>query len=97
LNFDKGMEEEHCIKAGCETFFVSSNYGVRTTPKFEYEMVIGKRTCPAEQILDKKGVAVRVIPSIEALTKNKQALAAKLIKEEVIALVLRQTTRTDRR
>ncbi len=56
------MEEEHCVKQGCDNEFVSSNYGVRK----EYEIATGTHACPPGDMLDKKkGQKVRVMRRIE--------------------------------
>ena len=46
-------------KAGCVTSFTTSNYGVTTTPRKEYEIVMGKRECPEEDMRDRDGNMVR--------------------------------------
>ena len=43
LEFAKGVLLEHTEKAGCDTPFTTSNYGVTTTPRKEYEIVMGGR------------------------------------------------------
>jgi hypothetical protein len=81
------MEEEHCIKAGCNDEFISSNYGVRTTPSKEYEIATGRRELPPEDMLDKKGRKVRTVRRIEELKRLKLAQKAGLTEEEIIAVV----------
>ncbi len=86
-NLSKGMEEEHCVKAGYDDEFISSNYGVRTNPSKEYEIATGKRVCPPEDTLDKKGRKVRVVRAIEELKKLKLVHKAALTEEEIVAVV----------
>ena len=86
-NLSKGMEEEHCVKAGCNDEFISSNYGVRTTPRKEYEIATGRRACPPEDMLDRKGRKVRVERSIQALTTLEICRRAGLKRCEILAVV----------
>jgi hypothetical protein len=92
-NLSKGMEEEHCIKAGHNAEFVSSNYGVRTTPRKEYEIATGEyeiatgRPCPAEDMLDKQGRIVRAVRRIEDLKLLPLVQKADLTEDEVVAVV----------
>jgi hypothetical protein len=81
------MEEEHCVKAGCSDEFVSSNYGVRTTPRKEYEITTGRRACPPEDMLDKKARRVRVVRRIEELKQLKLVQSAGLTEDEIAAVV----------
>ena len=81
------MEEEHCVKAGWDDEFISSNYGVRTTPRKEYEIATGRRACPPEDMLDKKGRKVRIVQRIEELKQLKLAKKAGLTEEEIVAVV----------
>ena len=81
------MEDEHCVKAGCSDEFVTGNYGVRTNPRKEYEIATGRRACPAEDMLDKKGKTVRVVKRIEELKRLKMARKAGLSEDEILAVV----------
>jgi hypothetical protein len=81
------MEEEHCVKAGCNDDFVTSNYGVRTNPRKEYEIVTGTRACPPEDMLDKKGRRVRVIRKIGELEALALTVKAGLTEDEIVAVV----------
>jgi hypothetical protein len=81
------MEEEHCLKAGCDDEFVSSNYGVRTTPRKEYEIATWRRACPPEDMLDRKGQAVRNVRRIEELKELKLVRKAGLEDVEIFAVV----------
>ncbi len=86
-NLSKGMEDEHCTKAGCTDNFDTSNYGVRTNPLKEYEIATGRRACPAEDMLDKEGKRVRVVKRIDALKVLKLATKAGLTEDEILAVV----------
>ena len=81
------MKDEHCAKAGSTDDFVTSNYGVRTNPRKEYEIATGQRACPAEDMLDKKGGEVRVVKRIEDLEQLKMAQKAGLTEDEILAVV----------
>ncbi len=81
------MEEEHCFKAGCNDEFTSSNYGVRTTPRKEFEIATGRRACPPEDMLDRKGRKVRTVRRIEELKPLKLAQKAGLTEDEIVAVV----------
>ncbi len=81
------MEQEHCVGAGCDDEFVSGNYGVRTTPRKEYEIVKGRRACPPEDMRDKQGQTVRHVRPIEELKGVKLAQRAGLTEDEIVAVV----------
>ena len=84
-NLDKGLEQEHCELYGFDRRFTSLNYGVTTTPRDEYEITTGKKNCPEQNMLDRKGKKVRVIPRIEDL--KKLAVACELETSEIFAVV----------
>ena len=86
-NLSKGVEEEHCVMAGCDDEFVSSNYGVRTTPRKEYDIATGRRACPPEDMLDKKGRKVRDVRPIAELKRLKLVQRAGLEDVEIVAVV----------
>jgi hypothetical protein len=86
-DLSKGMADEHCVMYGHDEQFETSNYGVRTTPRQEYEITTGKRDCAAKDMEDKKGRPVRIIPRIEELKLLKVAQKAGLVEEELIAVV----------
>ena len=81
------MKDEHCAKAGCTDDFVTSNYGVRTNPRKEFEIATGQRECPAEDMPDKRGKEVRVVKRIEELMQLKMARKARLTEDEILAVV----------
>jgi hypothetical protein len=73
---------------GFDIEFTTRNYGLKTTPQKEYEISIGVRPCPEEDMLDKNGVRVRVIRRIEELKLLKLYQKARLTDDEILALVL---------
>jgi hypothetical protein len=87
-DLSKGMEEEHCVKAGCNDEFTSLNYGVRTTPCKEFNIAAGRIVCPQEDMLDKMRKKVRVVRGIEELKRLDTAKKAGLTEEEIMAVVL---------
>ncbi len=81
------MEDEHCSKAGWDYEFISSNYGVRTSPRKEYEIAIGDRDCPPEDMLDRMRVRVREVRRIEELKGLPLVTKSKLTEAEIVAVV----------
>ena len=82
------MRNEHTLMAGCDAEFVTSNYGVRTTPRKEWEIALGERECPEEDKKDKRGrKVVRVLKRIEALKTLELAARAGLKDFEILAVV----------
>ena len=72
---------------GCEEEFVTSNYGVRTTPRKEYEIATGARECPAEDRKDTRGREVRRVRRLEELEGEEAAQRAGLERIEIPAVV----------
>jgi hypothetical protein len=60
---------------------------VRTSPSKEYEIATGRRACPPEDMLDKKGRKVRVVQSNEDLKGLKLVQKSGLEEEEIVAVV----------
>jgi hypothetical protein len=85
-DLSKGLQEEHCVKAGCNYEFTSSNYFVRTTPRKEYEITTTSK-CPPEDMLDKRGEQVRDVRRIEDLKRLDTVEEAALTEEEIVAVV----------
>ena len=77
------MEAEHCTIAGFNYNFESKNYKISTCPKTEWEIAVGLKDMDPSHIEIK-----RKIQRIEDLMKVDVVKASKLIKEEVIAVVL---------
>ncbi len=73
--------------AGCINEFVTGNYGLQTNPRKEYEIVTGRRVCPAEDMLDKKGKMVRVVKRMEELKLLKTVRKAALTEHEILAVI----------
>ena len=82
-NFDKSIEAEHCEKAGNSFEFESSNYKIKTTPKKEYENVVGRR-----QLDETEKLHNRVIPDPKKLEDLKASKEAKLLAVEILMLTL---------
>jgi hypothetical protein len=72
---------------GFNVMFITSNYGLVTTPLKEYEISTGQRACPETEMLDRKGVRVRVIRRIEELKRLKLCRKARLTDDEILAVV----------
>jgi hypothetical protein len=87
-NLNKGMEDEHCYAAGNDMKFVTDNNGITTTPAEEYNITLGRTTCPEENMLNKQGKKIRKIQRIKELKALPLATKAKLVEEEIIAVVI---------
>ena len=81
------MKDEHCEMAGCNESFITSNYGVETTPRAEYEIATGQRECSPGDMKDKKGRRVRVIRNLEELKLLRVVQDAEIGEEEIVAVV----------
>ncbi len=89
-NFAKGIKNEHCVMWGSDKEFITSNYGLATTPQREYEISTGQRVCPVNDLMDREGVHVRVIRRIEELKRLKLSQQAGLTDDEILAVVRAQ-------
>jgi hypothetical protein len=89
-NLSKGIHDEHCVMWGFDVKFTTSNYGLTTTPRNEYEISTGKRLCPEEDMQDNQGRRVRVIRRIEELRLLKLCVKARLTDDEILAVVRAQ-------
>jgi hypothetical protein len=78
---------KHCVMWGFNVTFTTTNYGLVTAPLKEYEISTGQRVCPASELLDRKGVCVRVIRPIEELRLLKLCQTVLLTNDEILALV----------
>jgi len=85
LEFSKAMEAEHTSMAGCDLQFTTRNYGITTTARAEWGVVVRGQTPPDEHMM--KG---RVIPQLKEKLRSMSAQARKagLRREEVIAVIL---------
>jgi hypothetical protein len=80
--------EEHCILGGFDFEFTTPNYGITTTPKKEYELLMKKGVkCDPKHMLDKSGKEVRVIKPMSELKNLELCRKAELTDEEVLAVV----------
>ena len=81
------MEDEHL---GCEVEFTTTNYGITTTPKKEYEIVLDPQKCPESERRNDKNETVRQFKPWAELVEMSKASpfeAAKLQPFEVKAIV----------
>ena len=83
LNFKNAMRQEHCERAGCDVSFTTGNYKITTTPKKEWNYVVGNELCPQGDM----GHG-RLFVCIKELQDRKISKDANLREEEVIAIVL---------
>jgi hypothetical protein len=83
LEFEKTMEAEHCSMAGSDMPFTTRNYGITTTARAEWGVVVRGDAPPPEHMLHG-----RVIVSVEEKLTSVAARMAKLRREEVIAIIL---------
>ena len=79
------MEDEHCAMAGCDLEF--ETHSVRTTPRREFEIALGRRACPVAETMDSNGNVIRFVRSIENLRDTRIARKARLTDEEIYAVV----------
>ena len=88
---EKGVVDEHCEEdLGCDVEFTTSNYGITTTPKREYEIARNIQECPEEDRKDKKKKTdkiIRHVKNIDKLAALPIAVDAQLIFFEVLAIV----------
>lgn len=86
--------KEHCVLYGCDISFVTSNYKVTTTPKFEWTLIVKGQSeivtlKKTQQLYEKMEVNMeheRRIPIISELLTDPKCKV--LRKEEVIAVVM---------
>jgi len=83
LEFLKAMRAEHCSKGGCDLEFTTTNYHVTTTPRKEWEILLGLRECPESD----RGHG-RTLQTIEELSTLSLAKKAGLQEIEIIAVCL---------
>jgi hypothetical protein len=83
LEFEKTMEAEHCSMAGCDMSFTTRNYGIITTARAEWGVVVRVEAPPAEHMLHG-----RVIASVEEKLQSSEARKAGLRREEVMSVML---------
>jgi len=83
LRFFQAMEAEHTSMAGCEMQFTTRNYGITTTPKAEWGVVVKGHRPPAEHML-----YGRIVDSVDEKLQCAQARKAGLRREEVISIIM---------
>ncbi len=86
-DLSKGFHEKHCVMWGVDLEFTTSNYGLTTTPRNEYEISLGKRPGPEKDMQDKKGKTVRRIRQIEKLIQDDLSRKAGLTHDEILTVV----------
>lgn len=83
-NFKKAMEAEHCTLGGCDEPFTTLNHTeIQSTPRKEWQIVMGVTPCPQEHMRFN-----RRIPVIKDLLALPLAAQARLTDAEVTAIVL---------
>jgi ankyrin repeat protein len=89
LEFEKAMEAEHCIMAGCDMRFTTRNYGIATTASAEWGVVVRGQAPPPEHMLHGR-VTVSVEDKLRWSNEQfaKKGLEVRLRREEVIAVTL---------
>ncbi len=74
---------EHCVKYGAIEPFTTSNYKLTTTPKCEWDVVMGTVECSPDHA--RHG---RTFPCVEEAVASALAVRTGLTRPEVIAVVL---------
>ena len=89
LQFFKTMEAEHCSMAGCDMSFTTRNYGITTTARAEWGVVV-RGQAPAAEHMAHGRVAVQVEEKLRWINEQlaSSGLKVRLRREEVIAVVL---------
>jgi len=85
---EDGVRNEHCVLEGYNQVFVTTNYGIKTTPEQEYKIAIGDITCPEDHMKDKNGATVRIVQKIGQLKEIPFVNSAGLREVEILAVVL---------
>jgi serine/threonine protein kinase len=83
VQFMTAMEAEHTSMAGCDMQFTTRNYGITTTARAEWGVVVRGEAPPPEHMIPCR---VRVV--VEDKLHSEQARRAGLRREEVIAVLL---------
>jgi hypothetical protein len=78
------MELEHCSKGGHDLPIETTNYRLKTTPKKEWQILVEGKHQLAENDMGHN----RQLKQIDEYMDLEQVRVAKLIKAEVIAVVL---------
>ncbi len=88
MDFLKSMRAEHMSRVGNDFTFVSSNYKVRTQARNEWLYVVGDENGNQVDPPASDTEHGRVIRPIDELLQNPLAKEAKLVREEMIAIVM---------
>jgi hypothetical protein len=83
-----GIEAEHSSMYGADET-LEMTIPSPTTPRKEFEFVIGRQECPPKQMVDGQGNTTRVIRPIDELQGERLTVKAGLMREEIIAVVCR--------
>jgi hypothetical protein len=81
-----GIEAEHCNMYGAEET-LETTIPSPTTPRKEFEFVMGRQECPPKQMVDGQGNTTRVIRPIDDLQEERLTAKAGLTLEEIVAVV----------
>ena len=104
IKFLEAMEAEHCKQEGCNWYFTTRNYNIKTTPSSEWKIVL---KCNGFEVnglsLKENGEGYgdikdrfpnvdyrsnRRIPNLKALKESKSSKEAKLNDFEILSLIL---------
>ena len=77
------MYNEHCLKAGCDYEFETSNYNIKTTANREWNLVVNN-----EPLAPSEAGHGRRVPALGELELLPMTAKANLCLAEIIALVL---------
>ena len=86
---EKGMRDEHCEESlGSHVEFTTTNYGITTTTKKEYEIATDPGKCQEEDKMNKERTkSIRTVRKVSELLELEIAKQAKLELSEVKAIV----------
>ena len=87
-----GIEAEHCDMYGADKLLRAAPCD--TTPRAEFEYVMGRRECPPQNLLNSRGEPTRRIRPIDELLQDRLSVKAGLRREEIVALVRFSTVST---
>ena len=87
-----GIQAEHCDMYGADKLLRAAPCD--TTPRAEFEYVMGRRECPPQNLLNSQGEPTRRIRPIDELLQDRLSVKAGLRREEIVALVRFSTVST---
>jgi hypothetical protein len=82
LKFMEAMRREHCHTGMSHQEFTSKNYGVQTSPHNEWHIVVHRDLSAADMRFGRR------VPDVKELEQHPTVVAAKLLPEEVVSVVL---------